>query len=223
MKSNGEEQWYPDEWYNNERLPQSAKDFSILCFKRPDYEAFPSDVLKDENLFERLLLSMRDLSQAKSAIRFLEGEVDWDESYSLTDLRRFQAYETSLITSYSRPFSMTTPGIPRLTFEKLGIKLSSFTEGIHQDILNKRNKIFAHSDVDAIDYTAPVIMKMERYDGSEYTSLFPPRFKEGLFLSRADVARIDVLISCLFGAVMDMTQAMHSNFPHKYNVIDMTP
>ena len=88
---------------------------------------------------------MRDLQHARSALTFIQEDVEWETKYSLAELRRFQCYEASLVVSYARPFWKGTSHIKALSFGALGIKLPPFTRAIHEDLLSKRNKVFAHS------------------------------------------------------------------------------
>jgi hypothetical protein len=210
--------WFPSDWYNNAKHVGNSQTFSIHCFQLPDYDNFPQERLNDEDLFSRLILTMRDLQHARSALTFIQQEVEWETEYPLAELRRFQSYETSLVVSYTRPFSTGTSHLKALSFGALGIKLPQFTRTIHDDLLMKRNKVFAHSDPDAIDYSALTVMQMERHSGSSFTFLMPPYFREGLLFGEVDIARIEVLVCDLSQAVFDLAQEMHPNFTEKYRV-----
>jgi hypothetical protein len=69
--------WYPDEWHFTETRSESPLIASagLRSFSRPNFAEFPNELLSDEHFFERLLLSSRDLSQALSAIEFLNKNV----------------------------------------------------------------------------------------------------------------------------------------------------
>ena len=151
----------------------------------------------------------------------MEEDIEWENEHPLGELRRFQAYETSLIVSYARPFSQSKGHIPRLSYAKLGIKLSAFTREIHKDLIAKRNKVFAHSDASAVEYLPPFVMRGQRDDGAIYSTLGPPKFREGTFFGQADIARIRVLVDCLHSAVFFMANAMHPNFIDRLHVHDM--
>lgn len=149
---------FPKDWFFFEKTGEDSGWGGVRCFPPPDPTKLPEATLKDRNLFERLLLSLRDLSHARSAITFICEDIDFDEKYSLAELRRFQCYETTLVVSYCRPFSESAAQIPRLSYRKLGIKLSPFTRAIHDGLISKRNKIFAHSDGEEVKYSQPVVM-----------------------------------------------------------------
>lgn len=214
----GDERWFPEDWRHTVNHGTGSCTHSVAAFQQPDYTKFPSEKLRDHDFFERLLLSMRDLSQASSAAVFLRREVDWEERYKLEELRRFQAYETSLVVSYVRPFSKSDGSIPPLSYGRLGIRLSNYARSIHEDLIHKRNKIFAHSDASAIEFAPPFILSGKREDDSTYTSLGPPQFLEGVLFERSEFARVEAMIDCLFFAVFAMAQAMHPNFIDRYPV-----
>lgn len=219
IESSEEEAIFPEDWYKRSGNPDMGMTVGIRCFDRPDYSKRPKDSLSDHFLFERLLLSLRDFAHAGSAATFILQDVNYAKTYDLAELRRFQAYETSLIVSYSRPFSETSAGLPRLSYKSLGIKLSSYTRAIHDDLIDKRNTVFAHSDVSAIEYSKPVITEFERPDGSRFTTLFPPKFREGLMFSESQIRRIENLISCNSDATFHLLHAMHPNFEDRYQVL----
>ena len=216
--SDDEEAIFPEDWYKYSGKPETGVTVSIHCFDLPDYSKFPNHVLSNHHLFERLLLSLRDLAHAKSAITFILQDVEYDKTYDLAELRRFQAYETSLIISYSRPFSQSSGDLPKLSYKALGVKLSSFSRAIHDDLIKKRNTVFAHSDADAIKYSYPVITEFERNDGSKFTVLYPPSFQEGLMFSEIEILRIEKLIDRTFSAISELLHAMHPNFENRYQV-----
>jgi hypothetical protein len=166
IASNEEKPIFPEDWYKTSGTPEIGMTIGIRCFDRPDYSKLSMRALSDQFLFERLLLSLRDFSHVKSAVTFILEDVEYTETYDLAELRRFQAYKTSLIVSYSRPFSQSSGDLPKLSHRTLGIRLSNYTNAIHKDIITKRNTVFAHSDVDAIEYSKPIVMELERTDGS---------------------------------------------------------
>jgi hypothetical protein len=211
---------FPDDWYYFNKTGEDSGSGGIRCFSPPDPSKLPEATLKDRNLFERLLLSLRDLSHAGSAITFIREDVDFDKEYPLADLRRFQCYETSVVVSYCRPFSQSTGRIPRLSYEKLGIELSPFTRALHDNLMNKRNKIFAHSDADAVDYAGLVVLRFKNREDDPFTILHPPRFREGTLLGRNEFEQVGVLVSCLHSAVYEMLHAMHVNFVNDFTLID---
>jgi hypothetical protein len=176
--------------------------------------------LKGHALSQRLLLSLRDFAHARSAITFMREDIDFQQKYGLAELRRFQCYETMLVVSYCRPFSESVGGLPRLSYRTLGIKLSPFVRALHDHLMDKRNKLFAHSDIGSVEYAPPVVMHGRDTKGRPFTTLFPPRFQEGTLLDEAGFEQVSVLVECTSNAVMHMLQAMHVNFGDRYPSTD---
>jgi hypothetical protein len=169
---------FPDDWYFSEALDDRVTSAGVCAFKTPNYDEFDQSRLSDKDFFKRLLLSVRDLNQARSAAQFLLEEVEWEDKYPLGELRRFQAYETSLIVAYARPFSQSKGQVPPLSYGRLGIKLRSSVSEIHNDLINKRNKLFAHSDPDIVEHSNLWAYSGERTDGSKFSVLCPPHLKK---------------------------------------------
>jgi hypothetical protein len=117
---------FPGDWFYWVETAKDSGYGGIRCFPPPDPFRLPPERLKDHELFQRLLLSLRDFAHARSAITFLREDVDFEQKYVLADLRRFQCYETTLVVSYCRPFSESVSAFPRLSYRALGIKLSPF-------------------------------------------------------------------------------------------------
>ncbi|MGO4405201.1 hypothetical protein AB4Z10_13185 [Bosea sp. RAF48] len=212
---------FPDEWFYYERIDDRSGSGGVRAFDQPRLDRMPENLLKDRGLFKRLVLSVRDLSHAGSAIAFIEEEVDHDGRYPLAAVRKFLCYETTLIVSYCRPFSESRGDIPSLSYGALGIKLSPFTRALHDDLISKRNTIFAHSDASQVAYRAPVVMKGRDGAGEPFTTLFPPRFNEGIMLDYQRVQQAKILNKSLLGAVMARLQAMHVHFLDVLPSMDM--
>lgn len=211
---------FPDDWFYWVETGKDSGYGGIRCFPPPDPSRLPRERLKDHALFQRLLLSLRDFAHAHSAITFIRQDVDFEQKYGLAELRRFQCYETMLVISYCRPFSESVGGFPRLSYRSLGIKLSPFVRALHDDLMDKRNKLFAHSDVGSVEYALPVVMHDRDTKGRPFTTLFPPRFREGTLLDEAGFEQVSVLVECASNAVMHMLQAMHVNFADRYPSVD---
>lgn len=212
---------FPDDWFYFVETSKDTGYGGIRCFPPPDPSRFPPERLKDHSLFQRLLLSLRDFAHARSAITFIREDIDFDQKYDLAELRRFQCYETTLVVSYSRPFSESAGGLPRLSYGALGIKLSPFVRALHEELMEKRNRLFAHSDIGSVEYALPVVMHGKNTKGTPFTTLFPPRFQEGTLLDEARFEQISVLIECVSDAIMEMLQAMHVNFSDRYPSTDL--
>lgn len=212
---------FPDEWFFYTPHSNSSGSGGVRAFIPPDTSKLPEEQLKDAALFKRLILSLRDLAHAMSAIAFIEEETDGDRRYDLGDRRKLMCFETALIVSYCRPFSKSPDGVPVLSYGALGIKLSAFTRALHEELLSKRNTIFAHSDPDKVEFAKPIVTKWVRPDGSRFTSLFPPRFDEGIMLDLPRLRQTAVLASSLHNAVYARLQAMHVHFLDVLPSMDM--
>jgi hypothetical protein len=203
---------YPDEWLHRKSATGLSSCGGLQAFDQPDLKKLSEDQLKDPALFKRLVLSLRDLAHAGSAITFIEEEIGDDKRYNLADRRKLMCFETALIVSYCRPFSKSPDGVPALSYGTLGIKLSHFTRVLHEELMSKRNTIFAHSDPYKVEFANPVVMNWVRPDGSPFTTLSPPRFDEGILLELPRIRQAAVLVSSLRFAVYTRLQAMHGHF-----------
>ncbi|MEY9785391.1 hypothetical protein [Sinorhizobium fredii] len=206
---------FPDEWFYQEQHGGLVSG-GVRAFVPPDPSKLPDPVLKNHALFKRLLLSVRDLAHASSAATFMRQDIDFDEPYSRAELRRFMCYETTLIVSYARPFSQSNGELPALTYRSMGIKLSAFTRRLHEDLIQKRNQIFAHADPEAVLHSRPAVMKFRDASGRSFSVLNPPTFMEGTMLDRNQFEQASVLVSCLSLAVYEMANAMHPHFADQY-------
>lgn len=194
----------------------------IRAFDAPDYNKLPDHLLKDRSTFDRLVLSCRDFSHARSAITFIEEEIgDEEERYTLAQLRKFMCYETTLIVAYARPFS-ESQGLPRLSFQQLAVKLSPFNRKLHEEMIALRNKVFAHSDDEHIPRSSGFVMKGRRSGSEEqFTVYAAPRFQEGTLLTYAKVQQVSVLMSSILNAVHHRLQAMHIHFLNRFPAVDI--
>jgi len=211
---------FPDDWFYKVESDENTSYSGIRCFPPPDPSKLPSAHLRDHALFQRLLLSLRDFAHANSAITFIREDIDFTQTYGLAELRKFQCYETTLVVSYCRPFSESVGSFPRLSYRALGIKLSPFVEALHRGLMDKRDKLFAHSDVGSVEYALPFVAHDKDTTGKPFSTMFPPRFKEGLLLDEAEFEQVSILVKCVNKAVMHMLQAMHVHFADRYPATD---
>ncbi len=103
----------------------------------------------------RGLQSLHDFNIAGSAAYFL-SEASEDTKYPLEDLRRFKCFETTAIVSYSRPFSESKGGMPKLSLKYCGVRLSTEEKLLHEKLLKLRNKLIAHSDEAFMSFASTV-------------------------------------------------------------------
>ncbi|NTG30120.1 hypothetical protein G6K88_31275 [Agrobacterium rhizogenes] len=207
---------FPEEWYYRAEHGKDSATISYQAFPAPDPTKLPDRILRDHAFFRRLILSLRDIAHSSSAATFIHQDVDFEEKYGRADLRRFMCYETTLIVSYARPFSQSYSELPALTYGKMGIKLPAFTKRLHEDLLHKRNQIFAHADPAAIPHSKLGIMKFRNTNDQPFSILTPPRFQEGTLLDKDEYEQVSLLISCLSSAIYAVANAMHPYVSDKY-------
>jgi len=213
---------YPSEWQYSETGPDGRNSSGFKPFDPPDFSKFPTSKFSDHPFFRRLLLSLRDLSHAASAATFIHEDIDLSKTYGRADLRRFMCYETTLVVSYARPFSEARRGLPPLSYKRMGISLPVSTQKLHDDLMLKRNKIFAHADPDGVPHSSLSAMKGRRsISGGEFSVLTPPRFIEGTLLDAPEFAQVDLLIRYLADVVYRLANEMHTHFPGEYQEFDL--
>ena len=100
-----------------------------------------------------MLSALGDFQLAESAAAFLQ-EADEEELYSVVELRRFRCYEHTAIMSYARPFSQSKGSVPKLSLKQCGVKLTSTENDLHHRIIDLRNKLVAHSDLELMNFAA---------------------------------------------------------------------
>lgn len=144
----------------------------------------------------RLLYSLRDFQIARSAAAFLAVCAP-EEMYSLTEMRRFRCYETTMIVAYARPFSGSSGKIPSLSIKMAGARLTDEQLGLHKRVLIVRNKAIAHSDAETIS----MLSKSEPMTLNDDLAFFHAVFDEGLEFIGLPLQRLCDLIDVLYGSI----------------------
>jgi hypothetical protein len=134
----------------------------------------------------RLLYSVRDFQIARCAAEFL-AECK-EERPSLSELRRFRCYETTMIIAYARPFSVSHGKVPRLSLEMAGAELTDEQNRLHERVLRVRNIAIAHSDA----------TMMRALSEAEF---FSTVFDEGLEFIGPKLHELRNLIEIVYGSV----------------------
>lgn len=93
----------------------------------------------------RIVQAIADLQMALSAMTFLD-EADPDEKISRVERRRLRCFEDAAVVAYNRPFTSSS-GLPRLTFEMIGIDLDERETDLHQRLRVRRDKVVGHTDI----------------------------------------------------------------------------
>ena len=140
----------------------------------------------------RMLYALKDIQLALSAADFL-SECDPEGKISKVELRRFKCYETTAIMAYSRPFTASAGGFPKLSMKMIGVQLDDKQKALHGKVIALRNKVTAHSDVQLMR----MVVKHEPIDigDGKAMSFIATAFDEGLDFLGSDVLE---LISLLY-------------------------
>lgn len=161
----------------------------------------------------RVLISLQDFQLSLSALTFLSEE--YPEKATKVELRRIRCFETTMVVSYSRPFSKSEGRLPKFKFEQVGFTPSIEEEALHTELRNLRNKRFAHSDIKTMR------MHSTTFDVSGFN--FPHlTFDEKLHFTNKQVAEIEVYLrrlrSKLAEWVYDVAQSDPSLLQQSINV-----
>ncbi len=205
---------YPAEWHY-----ESDTISSLRAFIPPDLTKLSQSDLNNNSLYIRLILTFRDLNHAYSAAKLILLEYREERSYSISRLRQFACYETALIVSYCRPFAEARGSAPPLSFKALAIKPFRSTSRLHKRVMEVRNKISAHSDVDFIEYSGPHIEDIDTGDDEEFAIVNYPTFNEGLTLSFEEISQMHILVLNLRTAVYERLCVMHPSFSAQKRII----
>ena len=162
----------------------------------------------------RMLYSMKDIQLALSAADFLQ-ECDPDEPIGKVQLRRYKCFETTAIVSYARPFSDSKGGIPRLSMKMIGVRLDDDQRALHEEVIELRNKAFAHSDSELMR----MVVKLGAIDigNGETMPHVQTAFDEGLDFVGNRVSRLLQLFHVVFeGLYITLMEDARSN-PEKFD------
>ena len=146
-----------------------------------------------------MLAALGDFQLANSAAAFLY-DFDKDEPYDHIELRRFRCYEHTAIVSYSRPFTQSRgASLPHLSLKQCGVELDQDELDLHKLILNLRNKLFAHSDLEMMNF-ASAAHKIDMEADFDFV-LLQTKFDEGLhfFDFNSQVKLVNLIRKLLFG------------------------
>ncbi|WP_033073839.1 hypothetical protein [Sphingopyxis sp. MWB1] len=96
-----------------------------------------------------------------------------------------RSYHDAAVVSYCRPFTQSK-GLPILSFKSIGIKPSSTERALHERLLEYRNKVVAHTDVDRMSL---VLTSSRIWEGVRY--MMPHVFEEVGFEFIGDLDALD--------------------------------
>jgi hypothetical protein len=103
----------------------------------------------DKKLYTKLYASMSDISFAHQCASHIRKKGWYRGPWSRGTIYFQQsAYLTAMIVSYARPFS---PGRSGYVFPERLIPYGPEDMALHDDLLDRRNKVHAHSDLDKWD------------------------------------------------------------------------
>jgi len=142
------------------------------------------------NKLTRLMLSIHDFEQSRSAATFLLEEVDDAAKYSLAEMRRFRCFETAMVVAYARPFSMAKGEVGPLTWNDTKLAPSAEDTGIHKKIIEHRNTIYGHSDAGSV--RMKVWIMHQTSSGKDVGMVFP-QFDEHMRFSLSEINAVHEL------------------------------
>jgi hypothetical protein len=100
----------------------------------------------DQRLYTKIYASMSDLAFARNCAAHLLKEVSNKRPWGRGNVYFRQAvFVTSMIVSYARPF---TPGRGGPAFPKKLINYNADEWALHDNLIERRHKVHAHSDPD---------------------------------------------------------------------------
>lgn len=164
----------------------------------------------------RLMLSSRDFQQALSAATFLYQ--DMDEARSLPDWRRLRCYETNMVVAYARPFSQARGPVKRLSLSELSADLNFEESGLHQRLIEHRNRLHAHSDAEFVPMSVEVWGTPLPDDRLDFEFVMP-KFDEGCDFTSMEVLRVQGLCHKLLHTTIMATQALKERFGGRFKAV----
>ncbi|MDE7548914.1 hypothetical protein PY793_13100 [Acetobacter fabarum] len=154
----------------------------------------------------RLVQSLADFQMACSAVEFM-CELDEDCLVTRVERRRYRCFEDTAVIAYGRAFANAN-NLPILSFKQINISPNSDERALHERLLERRNKVVAHSDADRqrISFTTECFswenkqVMMPRLDFDDALAFFAER--------EALVAWFSTLISATRERLFEQVQSM---------------
>lgn len=101
---------------------------------------------RDRTLYAKLYASFSDVALARRCAEHIKAKGWYRRPWSRGSIYFQQsAFVTSLVVSYSRPFS---PGRGGLAFPKRLIPYNPNQWALHDQLIGQRNEVYAHSDLE---------------------------------------------------------------------------
>ena len=159
-------------------------------------------------LYKRLVISYFDLAEARNYLFKLLGD-DGNEAPARGDKLVRAALQTAFVVAYARPFSGNKPSddVAREIPERFVRKLPPEQRALHDEVVQRRNEEFAHSD----PTTADVIVFVSEHDVS-------PRYVTPVSsVTRAPMAddklkELDALCASLYVFIYDEMERLRAGF-----------
>lgn len=171
-----------------------------------DKDAAAANLLTPQQV--RLVQSIADFQMALSAVDFM-CELDEDQPLTRVERRRYRCFEDAAVIAYGRAFTAAN-GLPALSFKQLKLKPTADERGLHDQLLERRHKVIAHSDADR----QRILFATERFVADNMTVMLPHvDFDDALafFSARRPLIEwlrrvIDAAGKVLFDQVQDMPE-----------------
>jgi hypothetical protein len=171
------------------------------------------------NKLTRLMISVHDFEQARSAATFLLEQVDSSAKYPLAEMRRFRCYETAMVIAYARPFSMAKGEVGRLTWKDIGLSPTVEEKSLHEKLIKHRNTLYGHSDAEFVQMRVWV-MHQSNSSGVDSDYVLP-RFDEHMRFSLVEVNAIHEISLKLVHALFHECQKLGANFKDRFTTYDL--
>jgi hypothetical protein len=161
-----------------------------------------------------MLYSLKDIQLALSAADFLQDCVP-DQPINKVELRRYKCFESTAIVSYARPFSESEGGVPKLSMKMIGVRLDPEKEAMHNEIIQLRNRVVAHSDAEMMRMV--VQTRSVNLGNGETMPYFNMAFDEGLDFLGDRVSKMLDLFHTVYSGIHETLMADLRVNPEKFS------
>jgi hypothetical protein len=112
-----------------------------------------TNLTQEQKRLRRLVLSEYDITEAKDICRYILKNGLWNEGNNPEKRMLGRSLQSAMVMAYCRPFSGNqrtehTLRRPSIDIDK---RLSAEQYGLHEDLMNLRHMVFAHTDAEIRD------------------------------------------------------------------------
>lgn len=168
---------------------------------------------RDFNKLTRLMISIHDFEQSRSAATFLLEEVNDAAKYPLVEMRRFRCLETAMVVAYARPFSMAKGEVGPLTWKDTKLSPTPEEKGLHQKLIKHRNTLYGHSDA---EFVKMKVWFMQETSGGRDVGMVFPQFDEHMRFSLAEINAVHEITLKLIHALVHQCAEQGAQFGDRF-------